>query len=528
MKKNNKFHKLSVQLIGMTVILFIIGTIIGGFLLYTGSRDMFLQAKEEMIAEKLDSVTKDVKRLVCTDWLFDYMVSHDDYFKALTPEENDRISELLPDLFSYEIDMTALKKSLDSFEPKDQTIMARAEYKLLGNVLNSRFQAASYEKLYIIDISPENRGFLYCDSKKFNSLEDDDALFLNTDTGVRWDYREEDHPALKQLAEQKEPEIIFEIAPINSSKATSYIGYMPINGGKAAICISYNWEPLRSQLFTKVRNLALILLGAMIVTCLLIIIFMRRIVIRPLGTVQEAIRGYMDEKDSSLVKEKLSSGKRNDELGMLSNDVEELTVELDSYISNIKKLTKEVMESLAQTIDAKDKYTNGHSFRVALYSKMLAKELGLSKQEQEDIYYMGLLHDIGKIGIPNAIINKTTKLTDEEYETIKKHPIYGYEILSEIESMPELSVGARYHHERIDGKGYPDGLKGDEIPYMARIIAVADSYDTMTSNRSYRKYLPQDVVRAEIEKNIGTQFDEGPARAMLRVIDSDKSYMLHE
>ena len=152
----------------------------------------------------------------------------------------------------------------------------------------------------------------------------------------------------------------------------------------------------------------------------------------------------------------------------------------------------------------------------------------MSGKEQQDIYYMGLLHDIGKIGIPNVIINKTSKLTDEEYEKIKMHPVYGYEILSEIESMPELSTGARYHHERIDGKGYPDGLKGDEIPFMARIIAVADSYDTMTSNRSYRKYLPQDVVREEIEKNIGTQFDEAPARAMLKIIDADKNYMLHE
>ena len=141
---------------------------------------------------------------------------------------------------------------------------------------------------------------------------------------------------------------------------------------------------------------------------------------------------------------------------------------------------------------------------------------------------MGLLHDIGKIGIPNSIINKPDRLTDEEFEIVKKHPVYGYEILSEIKSMPALSTGARYHHERYDGKGYPDGLKGEQIPFLARIIAVADSYDTMTSNRSYRKYLPQDVVRSEIEKNIGTQFDPAPAEAMLKIIDKDKNYMLHE
>ncbi|WP_084262158.1 HD domain-containing phosphohydrolase [Ruminococcus sp. NK3A76] len=111
---------------------------------------------------------------------------------------------------------------------------------------------------------------------------------------------------------------------------------------------------------------------------------------------------------------------------------------------------------------------------------------------------------------------------------MKTHPLRGYEILSEIESLQELPVGARWHHERYDGKGYPDGISGEKIPLFARIIAVADSYDTMTSNRSYRKYLPQNVVREEIEKNIGTQFDPIPAKIMLEIIDSDTEYRLHE
>ena len=165
---------------------------------------------------------------------------------------------------------------------------------------------------------------------------------------------------------------------------------------------------------------------------------------------------------------------------------------------------------------------------MAIYSRMIAIKLGLSGEDQEKIYYMGLMHDIGKIAIPLEIINKPTKLTDEEYEVIKTHPVKGYEILSEIKSLPELITGARWHHERYDGKGYPDGISGEEIPFLARIIAVADSYDTMTSNRSYRKYLPQDVVRAEIEKNVGTQFDPKAAKAMLEIIDKDTKYMLHE
>ncbi|MBR4732800.1 MAG: HD-GYP domain-containing protein [Lachnospiraceae bacterium] len=194
----------------------------------------------------------------------------------------------------------------------------------------------------------------------------------------------------------------------------------------------------------------------------------------------------------------------------------------------VKTLSVEVMEALAHTIDAKDEYTKGHSVRVAKYSRMLAEKLGLSPKDCESVYYMALLHDIGKIGVPNSIINSKTRLTDEEFAVIKKHPGLGYDILSEIKSRPDLSTGARWHHERFDGKGYPDKKSGEEIPYFARIIAVADSYDAMTSNRSYRGYLSQEAVRLEIEKNSGTQFDRDVARCMLDVIDEDKEYKLHE
>ncbi len=194
----------------------------------------------------------------------------------------------------------------------------------------------------------------------------------------------------------------------------------------------------------------------------------------------------------------------------------------------VKTLSVEVMEALAHTIDAKDEYTRGHSVRVAKYSRMLAERLGLSSTECENVYYMALLHDIGKIGVPNEIINSTSKLTDDEYEVIKTHPGVGYDILAEIKSRPDLSIGARWHHERFDGKGYPDGKKGEEIPFFARIIAVADSYDAMTSNRSYRNYLPQDKVRSEIEKNSGSQFDPAVAKCMMEIIDQDKEYTMHE
>ncbi|MCR4715743.1 MAG: HD-GYP domain-containing protein [Lachnospiraceae bacterium] len=188
----------------------------------------------------------------------------------------------------------------------------------------------------------------------------------------------------------------------------------------------------------------------------------------------------------------------------------------------------QVIYALAQTIDAKDTYTNGHSTRVAKYSKMLAMKMDLSKEQVDKIYRMALLHDVGKIGVDDAIIRKPDKLTDEEYAEIKTHTVKGDEILSKITFMPELKIGARYHHERYDGKGYPDGLSAEEIPFEARVIAVADSYDAMTSNRSYRKYLPQDVVRSEIEKNAGTQFDPEITPYMLMIIDEDNEYVLHE
>lgn len=201
---------------------------------------------------------------------------------------------------------------------------------------------------------------------------------------------------------------------------------------------------------------------------------------------------------------------------------------LEKEQEQLKNFIKHTAFSLATAIDAKDTYTNGHSSRVAEYSRMIAARLGYSKSKQDEIYMMGLLHDVGKIGVPDEVINKTTKLSDEEFDLIKKHPIIGYEILSKITEDPKLAIGARCHHERFDGGGYPDGIAGNEIPEEARIITVADSYDAMTSNRSYRKYMPQDVVRSEIEKNIGTQFDPDAARCMLSIIDEDINYELHE
>ena len=202
--------------------------------------------------------------------------------------------------------------------------------------------------------------------------------------------------------------------------------------------------------------------------------------------------------------------------------------EIEIRAAECESLSRHVVQTLAEAIDAKDTYTNGHSDRVASYSREIAKRYGYSEKAQDDIYMMGLLHDVGKIGVPDEIINKNGKLTDEEYAAIKVHPEIGDRILKKVEEMPKLSIGARWHHERYDGKGYPDGLKGEEILEEARIISVADAYDAMTSHRSYRDILPQEVVRAEIEKGKGTQFDPVFADIMLQMIDEDKEYVMHE
>lgn len=201
---------------------------------------------------------------------------------------------------------------------------------------------------------------------------------------------------------------------------------------------------------------------------------------------------------------------------------------LEREQSHMQILFAQTAEALAQAIDAKDRYTHGHSSRVAEYAKEIARRAGKSEGEVREIYFAALLHDVGKIGIPDSIINKSGNLTDEEFEMIKQHPNLGYQILKNIQQSPYISVGAHYHHERYDGLGYPEGLKGEKIPEIARIIAIADTYDAMTSKRSYRATFPQEIVRAEIEKGMGTQFDPTFATIMLRMIDEDTDYKMQE
>ena len=198
--------------------------------------------------------------------------------------------------------------------------------------------------------------------------------------------------------------------------------------------------------------------------------------------------------------------------------IKKINDELKTTYDKLESAYMETIEILRFTVEAKDAYTRGHSDRVSAYSVLIGEALGLSEDDLKTLKIGGLFHDIGKIGIPDSILLKTTKLDDEEYSEIKNHPAIGAHILSNATIFKDIIPIVKHHHERFDGRGYPGKLKGEEIPYFARIAAVADSFDAMTSKRSYRDSLPMDVVIEEIIKNSGTQFDPEIAKVFLDIL----------
>ena len=203
----------------------------------------------------------------------------------------------------------------------------------------------------------------------------------------------------------------------------------------------------------------------------------------------------------------------------LNDEVEQATAVARYRAERLGRMSEEMVRMLAVSIDAKDRYTNGHSFRVAGYAAALARALGWTEEEVETLWREALLHDIGKIGIPDAVLNKPGRLTDEEFAVIKSHAKIGGDILSNSKSMLNAADVARCHHERWDGRGYPEGLKGEDIPLHARVVAVADAYDAMRSDRIYRKGLAPDVIRAELVRGRGTQFDPALLDVFLTLAD---------
>ena len=233
----------------------------------------------------------------------------------------------------------------------------------------------------------------------------------------------------------------------------------------------------------------------------------------PLETIRRLdIQGYCEKSDKFdqlllLIESGIKSISQMKEISKINEELE------NSYIESI--------ETLRYTVEVKDSYTSGHSDRVAEYSVLLGKKLGLSENDLKILRIGGLFHDIGKIGVPDSILLKETKLSEDEYSQIKNHPSIGAHILSNATIFKEVIPIVKHHHERYDGKGYPSRLKGEDIPYLARITSVADSFDAMESRRVYRDSLQIDKIKEEIKNGKGTQFDPKIAEKFLEIIEND-------
>ncbi len=182
------------------------------------------------------------------------------------------------------------------------------------------------------------------------------------------------------------------------------------------------------------------------------------------------------------------------------------------------KIIDQALKTFANIIDLKDEYTKGHSERVANYSKLIGSKLGFSKDEQENLYRIALLHDIGKIGVSDAILNKPCKLSEDEIEVIKMHTNFGVEILRDFTTIKNIVAGAKFHHEWYDGSGYPDGISGSDIPLVARIIAIVDAYDAMASSRCYCEEMDDEFIISELKKGSGKQFDPNLVKLVIECI----------
>ena len=206
-----------------------------------------------------------------------------------------------------------------------------------------------------------------------------------------------------------------------------------------------------------------------------------------------------------------------------NKSIEEINKELIKTQQKLEQAYLETIEALRYTVDAKDSYTKGHSERVSEYSVLIGKKLGITS---DDIYILrigGLFHDIGKIGVPDAILTKKEKLTDDEYKQIQNHPLIGEEILSKASIFSDILPIVKSHHEKFDGTGYPEQLKGEQIPYLARIVSVADAFDAMASRRPYRNIINKQDIINEISNNKHTQFDPNIADAFIDILINNYS-----
>lgn len=239
----------------------------------------------------------------------------------------------------------------------------------------------------------------------------------------------------------------------------------------------------------------------------------------PLETIKKlSIQAYCekDDKFDQLLLLIESAFKSIDQLQMIKN----MNTELKSANEKLEKAYLETIKLLRYTVEAKDSYTRGHSDRVSAYSVLIGEELNLYNKDLSTLKIGGLFHDIGKIGIPDSILLKPSKLTEQEYNEIKKHPSIGRQIIANATIFKDILPIVTYHHEKYDGTGYPQGLKGKDIPFLARVVAVADAFDAMTSRRSYRDELDVDEVKKIIINCRGTQFDPEVADAFVNILEN--------
>lgn len=198
----------------------------------------------------------------------------------------------------------------------------------------------------------------------------------------------------------------------------------------------------------------------------------------------------------------------------------EMEREVHATICEARQLMVSSVAAISQMIDEKDRYTSEHSHRVAEYARLIGAHMGFAGEELDSLYRSALLHDIGKIAVPDAILNKPSRLTDEEFDIMKQHTVWGRKILEGLEFLPQADCGASYHHERFDGKGYPAGLKGGQLPEMVWIISVADALDAMGSDRCYRGHCDRDYIIGEFRKLSGTQFEPAAVKAVVELLES--------
>ena len=245
----------------------------------------------------------------------------------------------------------------------------------------------------------------------------------------------------------------------------------------------------------------------------------------PLETIKRLdIQGYCEKSDKfDQLLLLIESGIKSIEQ---MNEIKRMNEELSQTYEKLEKAYLDSIQTLRYTVEAKDPYTRGHSDRVSEFSVLIGEKLNMSEEDLKTLRVGGLFHDIGKIGIPDSILLKESKLTDDEYSQIKNHPSIGAHILCNAEVFKDIIPIVKHHHERYDGNGYPSKLKGEEIPFMARVAAVADTFDAMTSKRTYRNALDIEVVKSEIERCSGTQFDPQIAKVFLDILNNDYDKIL--